>query len=292
MKGYSFSIDKYLARFALVNNTCEKHDRMERKERNRWSHYVILHRLLNFMSSRGWTIEHDKDVPKIIRKDFWYGRKGNLEFHAHRYPKGFETQFFQNVVFENRHGGKYDFDKFNKMPYLIKLMFINETQHMKAFLKSIVPGILDNTIPEYKFATDRIKANYAKSWHHPQKSMDEFDLSDLDGQTSEHSFNNTDRDKKTIYNGQIKYFRDWDGRLMRGKVYHNINNMWWVILNSHKHTNVADFELFDPTPDDYLVRRDKDGKPPEKYLLMCEQISVAKTKELMNELKRRGVKIA
>jgi hypothetical protein len=291
MGSYTVSINKDLASFSFVNDTGENHDRWARNERNKWSHYVFLHKLINFMISRGWTIEHDKDTHKIIRSDYWYGRKGDLEFNLNRYPRGFSFEFYQNIVFENRSGGRYDFDKFEKMPYLIKLLYLNETRHMKEFIKSIVPGVIDVTDPEHKSAEDKIKAHFVKEWHHPQKSMD-FDLSDLDGTTDQYHFNNTDRDGKTVYNGQIKYFRDWNGRLMRGKAYHNINNMWWVIVNSFEYRNMADFELFDPTREDFENRRVKKDRKPKEYILKREQISASKTQELINELKRRGVKVA
>lgn len=292
MKGYTVSVNKKLASFSFVNDTAEDHDRWLRKERNKWSHYVFMHRLINFMISRGWAIEHDKDTHKIIRQDYWYGRKGDLEFHAHRYPRGFSFEFFQNIIFENRNGGRYDFDKFKKMPYMIKLLYLNETRHMKGFLESIVPGVVDVTDPEYRLAVDKVKDDYVDSWHHPQKSMAEFELSDLDGQTCKESYNHTDRDKKVIYNGQVKYFRHRNGRLARGKVYHNINNMWWVILNDYEYTNIAEFYLFDPTPEDYNIRRSKKDRKPKEYLLKREQITAAKTNELINELKRRGIKAA
>lgn len=201
MNGYTFSINKSLASFSFVNDTGEKKDSFDKK----WSHYAILHRLINFMKSHGWYIEHDKSVHRIIRNGFWYGRKGDLEISIHRYPRGFKFEFYQNIVFENPNGGQYDFDKFEKMPYLIRLLFINETRHMKVFLEGL--GYVDNTEPAYKLAEDRIKKGFVNSCHHPQNSMDEFQLSDLDGQTCKYTYNNTDRDKKTIYNGQIKYFR-------------------------------------------------------------------------------------
>lgn len=287
MKGYAFSVNKEFASFTFINDTEEKRDCLDKK----WSHYAILHRLINFMKARGWHIEHDASVHKIIRKDHWYGKKGDLEFVLARYPRGFGFDFYQNIVFENPSGGRYDFDRFEKMPYLVKLLFLNETRHMKLFMEGI--GILDDTEPTYKLATDRIKKDFVNCWHHPQKSMDEFELSDLDGQTPEYSYNNTDRDKKTIYNGQVKYFRDWcTGRLMRGTVYHNINNMWWVILHKTKFTNMAAFELFDPMPDDFQVRRLKKDTKPKEYLDKVAILKGSSSKELINELKRRGVKVS
>ncbi|WMM26686.1 hypothetical protein RBU61_08405 [Tissierella sp. MB52-C2] len=289
MEGYFFSIDKNSAIINLINDTGEKHDW---QDRNKWSDYPILHRLLNFMSTRGFQIGRDPEYQrryKSLNKDHWYGRKGTLEFKAERYPRGFRLEFFQNINYENKYGGYYDFDKFEKMPYMIKLMFINEANKIAEFLKAL--GITENTRIEYKLSKDKIKQHYVESCHYPQKNMD-FNLSDLDGTTCEYSYNNTDRDGKTIYNGQIKYFRNWKGRLMRGRVYRNLNNMWWVILNDTEYTNIADFQLFDANEEDFKVRRLVKDRKPKEYIDRIEKINQTSTKELINELKRRGIKVA
>lgn len=267
--------------------------RLNKKGQSRDDHYPILHRLLNFMKSRGFEVGRDTLIQKnykCLNKDHWYGRKGFLEFKASRYPAGFDLEFFQNVVFENPHGGCYDFDKYKKMPYLIKLLFRNEMKHAKAFLEYLNCIDISDTI--YKYAVDKIKQRFVDSWHHPQKSMDEFELKDLVGLFPEESYNHTDRDKKIIRNGDVKYFRSrGTGRLMRGVAYHNINNMWWVLLNKTEYTNVADFELFDPTAEDYKARRLRADKKPIEYILRKEKIQETSTKELINELKRRRLKI-
>lgn len=286
MEGYLLNIYKEHANFSFVNNTGEKKDTFS----SHWSHYGMLHRLINFMKSRNWQIESDKNVHKCIQKDHWCGRKDDLEFRLHRYPKGFSFEFYQNIIFENPNGGRYDFDRFQKMPYLIKLLFQNEVRHMKLFLESL--GCINNSKQIYKKAEDKVKQNFVESCHHPQKTMD-FKLSDLDGDTPEYNYNNTDRDKKTIYNGQVKYFRDRrTGRLMRGIVYHNINNMWWVILNTYEYTNIADFQLFDPTEDDFKQRRIRPDRKPKEYFEKMAKIKEASNRELLNELKRRGVKVS
>jgi hypothetical protein len=241
------------------------------------------------MQDRGFQVGRDPRYVqdyKIISKHHWYGRKGDLEFKAERYPAGWKIEFFQNVNFKNRAGGYYDFDKYKMMPYMVKLVFRNEIRHIKGFLNGL--GCVDESNPVYKLASDRVKADYVDSWHHFQKSMDEFELRDLNGQTSEMTSNRQDRDKKTIYNGQLKYFRDWGGRLARGVVYHNINNMWWVITNKFELRNQADFDLFDPTPEDFKARRIKKDVKPKEYLERKEKLQAASTRELINELKRRG----
>ena len=101
---------------------------------------------------------------------------------------------------------------------------------------------------ETKTAEQIIKEDYVRSCHHPQKDLS-FELSDLDGQRSAHRLYDNDRDNNPVYNGQIKSFCDeyGDGKVRKGKVYHNINNMWWVITDPMTVRNVASFHLFDDT---------------------------------------------
>lgn len=289
MQKYFYRVNKNSFSFNLINDSDEKHGW---QDRYKWSHYPIMHRLLNFMGSRGFEIGRDPEIQKHYKsldKDRWYGKKGDLEFVAKRYPRGFEFEFYQNIVFKNSNGGKYDFDKFEKAPYLIKLQWINETKKMGEFLKSL--GVADKSNPILKTAEDKIKYAFVESWHHPQKDMN-FNLTDLDGTACESSYNSMDRDKKTILNGQVKYFRYWNGRLMRGKVYHNINNMWWVILNDTEYTNIDSFELFDPTEEDFKLRRKARDRKPKEYLEKLENMKQLSNKELLRELKKRGIKVS
>ena len=115
-----------------------------------------------------------------------------------------------------------------------------------------------------------------------------FNLKDLDGTTCKESYNNTDKNKKIIYNGDVKYFRDFStGRWFKGVVYHNINNMWWVIINNTKRTNISSFELFDKVDCDFSIRRLARDRTPEEYKVRREKINKTSTKELLSELKRR-----
>lgn len=288
MKGYFYSINKDLFSFTFINDTEESHDW---KNRNKWSHYSIMHKLLNFMKRKGFEVGRDPRIQehyKSLNKDHWYGKKGDLEFVAERYPRGFKFEFYQNLVFENSNGGRYDFDKFEKAPYLIKLQWINETKKMGQFLEGL--SIANNSDPEAKNAEDKIIQHWNKySFDKPPVG---FKLVDMVGQDNEPEYNKTDRDKKIILNGQVKYFRYWDGRLMRGKVYHNINNMWWVILNDTEYTNKASFELFDPTEEDFKLRRKVKDRKPKEYLDKVENIKKLSNKDLLRELKKRGLKVS
>lgn len=276
----SFSINDTVLNF--VQND-EKRDIFK----DDYLHYKLYREVLDFLGSIGFYVSEDKEIKKkypCLNKDRNYGRYANLEFNSERYPAGFKIEFYQNVVFKNPHGGRYDFDQIEKMPYLIRKQFELTIKKLSKFLTD--KGIPNTTKPVYKNAKAKIKQSYVESWHHPQKDMN-FLLSEVDGQTFE-SYNSKDRDGKILYNGEVKYFRDSNGYLNRGKIYHNINNMWWVIINANERRNMASFDLFDLTPDDYRGRK-RPENIPASYKNKRNELSAATSKELINELKRRGI---
>lgn len=272
--------------FSIRDTTISFHNKDERNAddwlRHRFKHYGIQHRMFNMLRTKGFEVRPDDSAGRVIRRNYFEGRKGELRFKSHRYPNGFEITFFQEINKENPNGGVYDFDKFKKMPYLIQKQFILISGMISELLKKFAEN---KTIPEYRSAEDQIKFDYVESCHHPQKDMN-FNLSDLNGTTCEYSYNNTDRGGKTIFNGDFKYFRDYNGYLACGTVYHNINNMWWVIVNDSEIKNIADFELFDLSGNDSR-KRVKKGNPPQKYTDKMRTLSECSVKDLKRELKRR-----
>lgn len=85
---------------------------------------------MNFLQECGFKVTKDPRIEanyKCLSKDHRYGKKGSLEFKAERYPAGFKINFFQNVEFKNPNGGEYDFDKLEKMPYLVKLSMMQRS---------------------------------------------------------------------------------------------------------------------------------------------------------------------
>lgn len=253
-----------------------------------YPHYEPFKKTMSFLGQCNFYVGKDKRIEKhypILSRDHRQGRSGDLEFKADRYPRGFKIMFYQNVVFENPNGGEYDFDKRKRMPYLLGKQCDLVMMKLSDFL--LEKGVLNDTKITEKTAEDFIKSDYIDSFHHPQNSMD-FSLSDLDGTTIKSVYNAKDRDGKILLNGDIKYFRNGcNGYLCRGRIYHNINNMWWVIMDKRNVRNVASFQLFDLSESDCLERKAPD-RTPKEYLTKRDCISKATTKELIAELRRRS----
>lgn len=191
-----------------------------------------------------------KDDPRItkhypsLKADF-VGRRYQLRFLARYAPKFSEITFFQNVFHENPNGGRYDYNKLEKMPPDVLKFFKIERRWLTDVLKA--SGRVDQTeykMPEitaYEWLTNEIvksghyRGDKQKLKPHPFKTI----------WTSGEGYNCKDKDCKQIRPWQIKFFYDWDGRLKRGHVVKNLNNMWWVITGRYSVSNVSASSLFD-----------------------------------------------
>lgn len=68
---------------------------------------------------------------------------------------------------------------------------------------------------------------------------------EVDKNSYNYLHNSNDMNKKKILCGEVKYFYDYrTKRLSYGTVWHNINNMWWVISGGELR-NISAFNLFD-----------------------------------------------
>ncbi len=94
---------------------------------------------------------------------------------------------------------------------------------------------------------EKILKNKKESSHNNDPSkLDELGLEGIVYQMNSYDFgrNSKDRDDKQLTCGELKYFYDYDKRLKCGRVYHNLNNMWWVLTTDDYH-NKSSFDLFD-----------------------------------------------
>ncbi|MEK5374252.1 hypothetical protein [Paenibacillus sp. FSL P2-0173] len=222
------------------------------------SHPTFL-RMLDMMRNRGFVVgsdpQIDRDYP-ILSEDRFAGNKGELLFVGEKYNCGAKLEFYQEINVENPNGGRYDFNKFEKMPYLLQKRFLLEVRYMEQFL--LEEGFTCDSEPV-------LKTSYDKVFHElnsPSRHWSSENLPD---------YNALDKDGIRINNGEVKYFRDRKGTLMRGTVYHNINNMWWVIVNKDHYTNLAAFELFDldTVPENAikkLIRRSGHNNPKSRFV--------------------------
>lgn len=229
-----------------------------------WTAFRAICKLLK---RRGFSVVRDPRIErdyKLIGKWHRYGRKGDLEFKAEIFPRGFKFEFFQNLVVENKNGGEYDFDKLAKMPYLIRKQWELTAKKILAKLEAM-GFVLERNVKSpvhdpLAYFNDRWDTQYERS-----RGIHRFARDETGWPTRSElgcMANGRDRDGVEIHHGDIRYFRNPKGYLMRARVYGGINGIWMAIYGpgASDWTSKGHYDLFTCRPTEVprkLVDKDR-----------------------------------
>lgn len=234
-------------------------------------HWKNFKDFLKFLGSIGFYVGEDKEIKKkfpTLNDDYRAGGFENLRYKAKYGPNNFEITFYQDIIYYNRYGGYYDFNKYEKMPYLIRKRYEWAMQKILAYFADCGFAIEDRNKPkDTSFILQMLGIS----------SLEEIEGTETGEQT---------RMGRSIRNGDVVYTRGWDGYLRRGKVYGNARNGLQMLLPDGKIWTVSSYDLYDW--DDIEVKgRKKYNHHPKDYVLRKEQLVLCSTKELERELRRR-----
>jgi len=102
-------------------------------------------------------------------------------------------------------------------------------------------GFHDCGTPEFENPRDRVEWDVRDCWHFKGEESIDIERKYVE------SYNKQDRDGRILRNGDLRYFRHYDGRLMVGRAYFRLNNQWSVIAGGNVY-GPASFQMFsDPT---------------------------------------------
>ncbi len=181
---------------------------------------------------------HTKKYYRSIARMHHCGNKGDLHFFSKICGRHIEIEFYEDVIRDNKNGGRYHFDKLAKMPYLRRLKALLALRKITAFL----------TTAGYTDQSKRYSNDALENVMQRRKEIMNFQRANFYEGPRE-AYNATDADGRMLADGQVRYFWTSNGRLGRGVVYHNLNNMWWVVCNGTHFTNQASFRLFQWGPE-------------------------------------------
>lgn len=217
--------------------------------------YETFNRIQHALEAVGFTFGPD---PRIERD---YPSLGRWHRHGHRptcagaifvkattFPVGCRFEFFQEVVTENRNGGEYDFHKLGKMPYPIRKAFELALRAVRAHLAE--RGFTE-TFKIHSPNPDPL-AWFNSCWdgdYERRRGTHRFERDETGWPTVEEIGKRcwgVTPEQPLIEQGGVRYFRDHNGRLLRGRCYGGINGMWTVVYGpgSRDFTSCSRGELF------------------------------------------------
>lgn len=222
----------------------------------------VFSRIVQQLHRLGWQTEIPADMIERYSRSFALNyrhcRKGDLEARLEIGGRHIELKMYQNVVnVENPNGGQYDFNKEERMPYLLRLEMERTRRRIRTYLCNVFEGYVfddkhadgrsNKRGPGKLTAEQWVQGCYETSWH-------------FKGDPNAYEIRNNQRksaDGNLLEHGQRVWFFDWDGRCCTGIAKYNINNMWWVITGKYDVSNKACFDLYTSCPENPRRKRNE-----------------------------------
>lgn len=217
----------------------------------------VFARIVQQLNRLGWTCEVPPDMVRQYGASFArnhrHCRKGDLQADLRLGGRHIELTMWQDVAnVSNPNGGRHDFEKERRMPYLLRLEMERTRRRIRDYLCHVFDGYVfaPPTLPRgfgALTALEWIEQDNRACWHYKPE------LGRRDGE--DRSYNNTSADGDCVRHGGRVWTTDWKGRVITGTAYYNINNMWWVVTGKYDCRNVASFQIHTRPPADLRVKR-------------------------------------
>ncbi|MFN3802617.1 hypothetical protein [Belliella pelovolcani] len=221
-------------------------------------HKNVWDSIIRFLRKRGWKITENpsyKEHFNSISKYHKIGFKGEVTLLMEITPISIKIEFGNKKNLSDSRAQifwqKEDaFERYHQLTYLQEKAVEIEIFKTKSYCQKWCElEKCDNELSAIEFILDKESRN--THIHGGAKSLDEIALYMESEYAEEYQskHNLRDKNKNLIYCGETKFFIDYrTKRVFKGIVYHNINNMWWVLLPDGVLRNIACFELFDWNP--------------------------------------------
>ena len=208
--------------------------------------------IIKFLNKRGFTIGENpsyKEHYSVLSKYHKLGYKKDVACLMEIGANSINVEFGNIQNLWKGHAQSFwsdpSDDRYTQLTYLQNLAVRLELKKLTEFCMrwKLEFKIEDDKLSPEEFIINKLKIN--NHIHGKVECLDDIkkDMERPDSYNSQQ--NSWDKNKKRIICGELKYFYDYQNkRLSCGIVWHNINNMWWVIA-SGRLRNIASFELFD-----------------------------------------------
>lgn len=218
----------------------------------------VFARIVQALRRMGWSVGpwDDAERFKAIALNHRTCSKGDLKGQLDISGRCIKFEMWQDVTpSKNPNGGRYDFDKEQRMPYVLRLEMERTRRRIRDYLCNVFTRY-EFEPPEPKrgpggvTALEWVQARVRACCHYNKE---------LDRRSGEESsYNNKSADAAVVKHGERVWFADRHGRIREGMAFYNINNMWWVITGRYDVHNVASFEIYTRCPDRLREKRNAD----------------------------------
>ena len=209
--------------------------------------------VIRFLGRRGWKVTLCPETKKrysCLSKYTRIAQKGELHARIEIRGRHLEVEIWQDLYNRSRtDSGRWEFDKRNRMPYLLGKRCDLEIQKLVAFLQEKTGYPVENKNPILGNADRAIQHSILTSGHYkPELGHASFSM----------ECNRTSADKQTLKHGQTVWTTDRKGRVIRGKAFYSLNSQWMIRLSHDNFTYKSAGELWVSPPPDLRQKRNEE----------------------------------
>lgn len=220
----------------------------------------VFKRIIQQLNRLGWSCEIPQE--KIDTYGFSYStgsrycQKGDLKADLSLNGRRIEFKMFQNINAPDRPdwGGRYQNDKEQHMPYLMRLEMERTRRRIRDYLCNVFDGYefkqgKPEAGPGKLTATEFVFQTIADSWHYvPELGH---------ARISMPGYNDKSADGKTVTHGCPVYTTDMKGRIIKGTAYYNLNSSWWVVTGKYGYTCAQAGYIYLENPGNLRTKRNQ-----------------------------------
>jgi hypothetical protein len=212
------------------------HPQMTWEQRETWERQFkrdVFARIVQTLNRLGWTVGPQHYI--FTRNNARFCQKGDLKGDLLVSGRHIEFKMFQSVNCPTRadHEGRYESNKEACMPYVVRLEMQRTRNRIRDYLCNVFSGYAFQPPPLRSPNPDPL-AYFNDSWdgeHEKRRGVHRFKRG-ADGWPDRSEVCDrarTDGDGAQMDHGDVRWARDRKGRLLRGRVYGGINEMWMLV---------------------------------------------------------------
>lgn len=241
----------------------------ERRSWDQWQEYErefkrqVFKRIVQQLNRIGWSVEVPQEMIEQYSRSFAenhrYCRKGDLQGLLDLSGRCIKFEMWQDVAnVENRNGGRYDFDKEKRMPYILWLEMERTRRRLREYLCNVFSG--------YQFQ------DQLRDGRHPKRgpgSLTAVEWVEQDIRSSGHfnedlghapinmKCNAQSADGGVITHGARVYAIGYDDRVVVGTAYYDLNSSWWIVTGKYGAICVQSSNIYLGNPGDLRRKRNE-----------------------------------
>jgi hypothetical protein len=219
----------------------------------------VFARIVQTLNRIGWTVgPWDKtEHYKVIALNHRTCSKGDLKGELSLSGRCIKFEMWQDVTpSENRNGGRYDFGKADRMPYVLRLEMERTRRRIRDYLSNVFTGyVCGEPRPELGF-NGVTALEYAA---HARRTSGHY-VPELDRARFSNSGNDKSADGYQLENGTPVYAINRAGRVISGVAFYSLNGNWQIVTGRYDLDYVWHNQVYVKSPGNVRVKRNADRR--------------------------------